>query len=98
MNRFARTLSEKRASQPEAGCAQWRVGSIDDDGMRYGSITNALTSNTIATPPTAVTIQSPVTRIGSGRPRVRRSTGFREWRRGGGAGAGGASNVLAYSS
>ena len=88
MNRFASTRSEKRASQPDAGWAQWSVGSIEDDGMRYGLTTNALTSSTIATAPTIVTSQSTVTRIGSGSPRVRRSTGFRECRRGRGGDGG----------
>ena len=80
MNRFASTRSEKRASQPDAGWAQWSVGSIEDDGIRYGLTTYALTSSTIATAPTIVTSQSTTTRIGSGSPRVRRSTGLRECR------------------
>ena len=78
MNRFARTRSEKRASQPEAGRAQWSVGSIDEEGMRYGLTTKAFTSSTIAIAPMIVTAQSTTTRTGSGRPRVSRSTGFRE--------------------
>ena len=56
--------------------------------MRYGLTTNALTSSTIAIAPTIVTIQSIVTRHESGRPRVSRSTGFRECRTGRGAGGG----------
>src|SRR4029078_12021353 len=80
MNRFASTRSEKRASQPDAGRAQWSVGSIEEDGMRYGLTTYALTRSTIAIATTIVTAQSTTTRTGSGRPRVSRSTGFREWR------------------
>ena len=78
MSRFASTRSENRASHPEAGFAQWSVGSIDDEGIRYGLTTNALTSSTIATAPTIVTAQSTTTRMGSGSPRVSRSTGLRE--------------------
>src|SRR6187551_2246893 len=91
MNLLARTRSENRASQPDAGLAQWSVGSIDDDGMRYGLTTYAFTRSTIATAPTIVITQSTTTRIGSGRPRVSRSTGFRECRCGRAAadGAGG---------
>src|SRR6476469_4982626 len=81
MKRFARTRSENRASHPEAGRAQWSVGSIDEDGIRYGLTTKALTRRTIATAPTIVTAQSTTTRTGSGSPRVRRSTGLRERRR-----------------
>src|SRR4029078_2014588 len=80
MNRFSSTRLEKRASQPDAGRAQWSVGSIEEDGMRYGLTTYALTRSTIALAPTIVTAQSTTTRTGSGRPRVSRSTGFREWR------------------
>ena len=58
MKRFASTRSEKRASQPDAGRAQWSVGSIDDDGIRYGFTTHALIASTIAIAPTIVTIQS----------------------------------------
>src|SRR5207342_550908 len=86
MKRLARTRSENRASQPEAGRAQWSVGSIDDDGIRYGLTTNALTTRTIATAPTIVTIQSTTIRMPWGRPRVRRSTGFLTWRSGGAGG------------
>ena len=58
MKRFASTRSENRASQPGAGRAQWSVGSIDEDGIRYGLTTHALIASTIATAPTIVTIQS----------------------------------------
>src|ERR687886_367089 len=93
MKRFASTRSERFASQPGPP-AQWSVGSIDDDGIRYGLTTHALIASTMATAPAIVTIQSIATRHGRGRPRVRRSTGFRDGRRsfagaaGGGASAG----------
>ena len=58
MKRFASTRSEKRASQPLPGRAQCSVGSIDDDGIRYGLTTHALIASTIAIAPTIVTIQS----------------------------------------
>ena len=83
MKRFASTRSEKRASQPGAGCAQWSVGSIDDDGILYGLTTKAFTRSTITIAPTMVTTQSIVTRSGCGRFRVSRSTGLRDWPCGG---------------
>src|SRR5690348_13465817 len=82
MNRFASTRSESRASQPGPP-AQWSVGSIDDDGIRYGLTTQALIASTIAIAPAIVTIQSIVIRQGRGSRQVRRSTGFRERWRGG---------------
>ena len=48
MKRFASTRSLKRASQPGAGFAQCSVGSIDDDGMRYGLTTHAFSAKTIS--------------------------------------------------
>src|SRR3954451_8856112 len=86
MNRFARTRSEKRARQPDPPVPQWSVGSIDDEGIRYGFTTHALIASTIATAPTMVTIQSMIPRQGCGTPR--RISGFQPWyssRRGGGA-------------
>ena len=80
MKRFASTRSEKRASQPLAGRAQWSVGSIEEDGIRYGLTTQALIASTIAIAPTIVTTQSIVTRQPCGSPRVSRSTGLRECR------------------
>ena len=62
MKRFASTRSEVLASQPTAGFAQWSVGSIDEDGMRYGFTTHALIARTIATAPAIVTTQSIATR------------------------------------
>ena len=79
MKRFASTRSEKRASQPLAGRAQCSVGSIEDDGIRYGLTTHALIASTIAIAPTIVTTQSIVIASPCGRPRVSRSTGLREW-------------------
>ena len=70
MNRFASTRSEYRASQSSPGRAQWSVGSIDEDGIRYGLTTHALIASTIAIAPTMVTIQSIVIRQPRGRLRV----------------------------
>src|SRR5213593_2629235 len=80
MNRFARTRSEKRASHPTPGRAQWRVGSIDDEGIRYGFTTHALIASTIRIAPAMVTIQSIAIRHGRGRLEVSRSIGFLERR------------------
>src|SRR5947207_10424622 len=77
MNRFARTRSEKRARQPDPPLPQWSVGSIDDDGIRYGFTTHVLIASTIATAPTIVTIQSMIPRQGCGTPR--RISGFQPW-------------------
>ena len=79
--------SSKRASQPTFGRAQWSVGSIDDDGILYGFTTYAFTRSTIATAAMIVTAQSTTTRMGSGSPRVSRSTGLREWCLGAAAGS-----------
>src|ERR687892_1014048 len=87
MKRFASTRSEKPASHAAAGRAQCKVGSMDEDGMRYGFTTQALMASTIATAPAIVTTQSITTRGPWGSPCVRRSTGLREWRRGGSGGA-----------
>src|SRR6476619_2625893 len=76
MNRFASTRSEKRASHPGAGRAQCRVGSIDEDGIRYGLTTQALMARTIAIAPTMVTIQSTAIRARRGRRPVTRSSGW----------------------
>src|SRR5919201_7174334 len=83
LNRFARTRSETRASHPTPGRAQWSVGSIEEEGIRYGFTTHALIASTIPTAPAIVTIQSIAIRQGRGRPAVRRSIGFRERRRSG---------------
>ena len=76
MNRFARTRSEKRASQPVAGRAQCSVGSIDEDGIRYGLTTHALIARTMAIAPTIVTTQSTTIRTRRGRRPVTRSSGW----------------------
>src|ERR687885_594496 len=76
MNRFASTRSENRASHPCPGRAQCSVGSIDDDGIRYGFTTHALIASTIATAPAIVKIQSSATRQPCGRFGNRRSIGF----------------------
>ena len=76
MKRFASTRSEKRASQPFPGRAQCKVGSIDEDGMRYGLTTYALIASTIATAPRIVTAQSMAIRHWRGKPCVRWSIGF----------------------
>src|SRR5262245_22867531 len=68
--RHASTRSEKRASQPSAGRAQWSVGSIDEDGMRYGLMTHCLTASTMRIAPAIVTSQSSVTCHGRDIPRV----------------------------
>src|SRR5436853_7754610 len=86
MKRLASTRSERRASQP-APPAQWSVGSIEEDGIRYGLTTQALIASTIATAPTIVTIQSIVIRQGRGSRHVSRSIGLRERWRGGVAGS-----------
>jgi hypothetical protein len=67
---------ERPASQPWPGRAQWSVGSIELDGIRYGLTTQALIASTIAIAPTIVTIQSIAIRHGRGNPAVRRSSGF----------------------
>src|SRR5437763_1621759 len=71
MKRLASTRSERRASQPWPGRAQWRVGSIDEDGIRYGLITHCLIASTIRIAPAMVTIQSIAIRQGRGRRAVR---------------------------
>ena len=76
MNRFASTRSEKCASQPLPGRAQCSVGSMEEDGIRYGLTTQALIASTIATAPTIVTTQSIATRHPCGRPGKRRSIGL----------------------
>src|SRR3989442_1045074 len=73
---FASTQSENRARQQLHGRAQWSVGSIDDEGIRYGFTTHALIASTIATAPMIVTAQSIATRQPRGMPAVKRSSGF----------------------
>src|SRR5712691_1272439 len=80
--RHASTRSEKCASQPglPGDRAQWRVGSIDEDGIRYGFTIHCFSARTIRMAPMIVTAQSIAIRHWRGRFRVRRSTGFHEWR------------------
>ena len=83
MKRFASTRSEVFASQPIAGDAQCNVGSIDEDGIRYGLTTHALIASTIATAPAMVTTQSIATRHPCGRLGKRRSIGLWDFGAGG---------------
>src|SRR4051794_12458185 len=82
MKRFARTRSDSLASQPPLGRAQCSVGSIEDDGIRYGFTTQALIASTIAIAPAIVTIQSIAIRQGLGSRVVIRLMGLRECRAG----------------
>src|SRR5579884_650607 len=75
MKRFASTRSLKLAMQPFAGRAQCSVGSIDDDGIRYGLTTHAFSASTISTAPPMVRTQSRTTRTPCGRPGARRPSG-----------------------
>src|SRR5438874_8131086 len=93
MKRFARTRSEKCARHPlPPPRAQWSVGSIDDDGIRYGLTTHALIASTIAIAPTIVTTQSMIARHGCGTPS--RASGLSPPSGGGGGGAGSAGSGL----
>src|SRR5712691_1039594 len=76
MNRFASTRSENDDAQPEPGRAQWSVGSIEDEGIRYGFATSTLTASTTAIATATVAIQSRTMRAGRGRPGSSRSIGF----------------------
>ena len=78
--RHASTRSEKCASQPGPGRAQCSVGSIDEDGIRYGLTIHCLSASTIRIAPMIVTAQSIAIRHGRGRLRVIRSTGFHDLR------------------
>lgn len=62
----------------------------------YGLTMYALTRSTIATAATIVTAQSTTTLIGSGRRRVSRSIGFREWWRGRSGGVGSLVSLLSW--
>src|SRR5215211_3660280 len=81
MKRFASTRSDHRASQPlledPLARAQCSVGSMDDDGIRYGFTTHALIASTIPTAPAIVSTQSSATRYGRGRRCVARVIGLR---------------------
>ena len=75
MKRLASTRSEEPAWQPGLGRAQWSVGSIEDDGIRYGFTTHALIASTAATAIAIVTAQSTIVSQGAGSDEVRRSSG-----------------------
>src|SRR5207247_2503860 len=76
------TRSESRASQPGPGRAQCSVGSIEDEGIRYGFTTHCLIASTVAIAPAIVTTQSIAIRQGRGRRCVSRSIGLRDRLRG----------------
>src|SRR3954471_13193764 len=86
MKRFASTGAEKPAVHSDPGLAQWSVGSIEDDGIRYGLMIHALIARTIAMAPAIVTIQSMIVRQGWGIPS--RTSGFSPRRGGSGGGPG----------
>src|SRR5215210_6749678 len=75
MKRFARTRSENRDLHPSAGSAQCKVGSIEEDGIRYGFTTHCLIARTAPTATTIVITQSAVVRQWPGRPAVSLSIG-----------------------
>src|SRR5919201_6663317 len=77
MKRFASTRSDDPDSQSAPGRAQWSVGSIDADGIRYGFTTHALSASTIATANTIVSAQSSADRCRFVRFGKRRSSGPR---------------------
>ena len=76
MNRLASTRSDVPAWHPGSGAAQWSVGSIDDDGIRYGLTTQALMASTAAIAMAIVRTQSTTVGQGSGSDssRLRRKT------------------------
>src|SRR5260370_39892576 len=61
---MTRSLNEPR--QSAAGFAQWSVGSIDADGMRYGFAISASKARTNAIATVIVTAQSRIVRHGCG--------------------------------
>jgi hypothetical protein len=65
-NLFASTRSDVPASQAGSGTAQWSVGSIEDDGIRYGFTTQALMASTAATAIAIVSAQSTIVGQGAG--------------------------------
>src|SRR5262245_62100873 len=77
--RQASTRSLESPRQPgfEGPFAQFRVGSMDDDGMRYGLTTQCLSGGTVRIARALVRIQSGVTRTLRGRPGKRRARGSR---------------------
>ena len=67
--------SDELASQPTAGRAQCSVGSIDEDGIRYGLTTYAFTTSTTTTAPRIVATQSTVRQRGGRRSSTGAITG-----------------------
>ena len=57
--------------KPVPGLAQWNVGSIDEDGIRYGFATSAWKTSTNPMATAIVRTQSAMCRQGSGRRRSR---------------------------
>ena len=76
MKRFATTRSECDDMHPAAGRAQCSVGSMEDEGTRYGFATSTFTARTTAIAKAIESVQSRTLRQGSGTRRVRRSSGF----------------------
>ena len=66
-SRSAMTRSATRDVQPLTGLAQWRVGSIDGVGIRYGFATSAWKASTPAIASVIVSAQSISVRSGVGR-------------------------------
>src|SRR3954447_17258362 len=62
MKRLASTRSGRVPSQPGSGRAQWSVGSIDGEGIRYGLTIHPFTASTIATATKIVNPQSTMVR------------------------------------
>ena len=74
MNRFASTRSFELPRQPDWP-VQWKVGSIDDDGIRYGLTMKPLTRRTTPTAIRIVIAQSAGVRQRGGRRCVSRAIG-----------------------
>src|SRR5580765_6240665 len=66
MIRFAITRSETRDLQPSAGFPQWRVGSIEAEGILYGFAISAWKTSTPTTARVIVSVQSISVRSGLG--------------------------------
>src|SRR3954453_17754188 len=62
MKRLASTGSGRAPSQPGSGRAQWSVGSIEGEGIRYGLTIHPFTASTIATATMIVNPQSTMVR------------------------------------
>ena len=75
MKRLASTRSDASAWHPTSGAAQCSVGSIEEDGMRYGLTTQALIASTATTAIAIVSTQSTTVSHGAGSDPVMRSSG-----------------------